>query len=354
MRRFPLALLLAVATLLLSLYVVPIPDAPARSRLRGGFEAVVADTDVNLYGVKAFKNGTIYLCGTDGYFVRSTDGGKTWNAEQVKEGVSLRTMTWLDEKTGVIAGRTRTGNYVLRTTDGGITFEDRRLDVPFRVRGFAFTDSSSGWLVAGSLEIRDGAWLKTQDGGRSWKKLESVAYGLPARLLHSISSGPEKHLWAVGTHVEAALVGEAAKSLLYRHKRGSVLSSVDGGRTWDVRDAGNPLGTSLRDVSFVDTMVGYVVGDGGFMARTADGGKTWKKLATGTTVRLLAVDAVSVESAFAVGERGTAIATGDSGESFSTLATGTKVHLRDCSFTSKSAGYAVGRDGTVLRFKRRW
>ena len=162
----------------------------------------------------------------------------------------------------------------------------------------------------------------------------------------------EKGLVAVGSHVESGFVGEAARSVLYRHRKGSVLLSTDRGKTWEALDAGNPAGSLLTDVDFLDEKHGCVVGENGFLAKTADGGKTWTTWKTGTTVRLNAVDLVDAITVYAVGEKGTAIGTNDGGKTVVALKTGTAAPLRDCSFTSEQAGFAVGRGGLVLRFVR--
>jgi photosystem II stability/assembly factor-like uncharacterized protein len=85
---------------------------------------------------------------------------------------------------------------------------------------------------------------------------------------------------------------------------------------------------------------------------TTDGGKTWKKLRTGTSERLNAVQMIEKNIVYAVGEKGTAIGTNDGGETIVTFDTGTKRDLKDLSFKSRLVGFAVGSSGTVLRFVR--
>jgi photosystem II stability/assembly factor-like uncharacterized protein len=220
------------------------------------------------------------------------------------------------------------------------------------VTGFAFTDSRNGWMVAGNPKSGEGAWLRTENGGRTWKRIESIPWSTPARALTAITSAGDDCLWAVGTHVKVGLVGREAKALLYRKKKGAVIFSDDGGASWMVQDAGNPTDSVLEDVDFADKKHGFVAGTGGFLAWTTDGGETWKRLATGTTEDLLSVDAVSKDTAFVVGKSGTALAA--QAGTVEKLRTGVKVHLRDCSFKDRSTGFAVGRDGTVLRFVRDW
>ena len=93
-------------------------------------------------------------------------------------------------------------------------------------------------------------------------------------------------------------------------------------------------------------------GEKGFLAKTADGGKTWKKIESGTKERLNAVQMIEKDIIYAVGENGVAIGTNDGGETMVTFRTDTKRDLKDLSFLDKHTGYVVGTGGTVLRFVR--
>ncbi len=344
----------AVAALLLLALLVAAPDAPGRPRLRGRFAAFLPETDVSMYGARAFPGGTVYLCGREGSLARSRDGGKSWDVKEVRPDAVLRVMCWIDENRGIVVARSRGRNTLFLTRDGGNTFSAVTLATEEPVRGLAFLDARNGWLVTGSEKTGDGAWFRTTDGGRTWARPKSVAYGIPGRALLAVTAVGKTRLWAVGGRVKVHLVGRAANSLLYQKKKGSVLHSDDGGRTWDTQDAGNAADVFLTDVEFLDEKVGFVVGSQGFAARTTDGGRTWKKLATGVTAKLRAVDALSPDVAFCVGEKGTALVTSDGGKTFTKLATGTTAAIHDVSFADENHGFAVGSKGTILRFVRDW
>lgn len=347
MRALP-ALLIAVLIAAL-LAAAPAPAAPG---LKGHFEQAASETDEDLYQVKLFKSGKAYACGKDGIVIHSEDFGHLWDWVQIRQGISVRYMYWFDEKRGYFSAQRREENMLYRTTDGAKTFTRFRLDLPFRVRDFAFLTSSKGWLVAGSTSEGDGAWRFTTDGGMSWKQPEGIPYRIPARALMAIAAYGDKHLWTVGTHVTATMVGDAARSLLYRKKQGAVLHSSDGGETWEVQDAGNAVGTALYGVDFSDENHGWVVGDGGFAAYTKDGGKTWSTVETPTEKRLLAVSAVGMEFAVFVGYKGTAIATRDAGKTFTTLDTKTNWHIRDVSWVQEGKGVVVSKNGQALAFNK--
>jgi len=344
--RILLLVVLAAALL------VPLAETTARPRLAGHFKSVIAETDASLYQVKLFKDGSVYASGADGYFISSGDKGKSWDSTQIKEGVALKVMSWASRRTVILAGREGGKNLVWRSTNGAVTFDRKKVDTDLPIRGYAFFGLTRGFYVAGSSKKKSGTWRLTEDGGRTFRKIESVAYANPARALFGICRAGKKGLFVVGGHVQNGYVGEAAKSLLYKKKQGAVLKSPDEGRSWEVLDAGNAVGTLLYDVSFIDEKFGWVVGEKGYMAKTADGGKTWTKVETGTKERLNAVQMLDRDTAYAVGENGVALGTIDSGKTMVTFRTGTKRDLKDLSFIDERTGFVVGTVGTVLRFVR--
>jgi photosystem II stability/assembly factor-like uncharacterized protein len=93
--------------------------------------------------------------------------------------------------------------------------------------------------------------MKTEDGGKSWKKVDSKA----TRALYSIAIVGNK-CWAVGD-------------------RGNYVVSTDGGDTWTAKP--NAIHTKgwLISVAFVDENTGWVVGKSGAVFKTVDGGEKW-------------------------------------------------------------------------------
>ncbi len=121
--------------------------------------------------------------------------------------------------------------------------------------------------------VGDDATIFTSDnGGRSWSVAEvAVPAGVRELVdLTDVAFADESHGWAVGP------TGPY------------VLSTRDGGRTWQVKATALPW--PLRGIAALDrtTLVG--VGQGGLIARSADGGSTWQAVhggQTGTAVLVL-------------------------------------------------------------------
>ena len=91
------------------------------------------------------------------------------------------------------------------------------------------------------------------------------------------------------------------------------MTAGDGGWVWQ-----NPLpqGDSLTDVCFADAAHGWAVGEFGTILATGDGGTTWTRQSSGTSVSLAAVSFADAQRGWAVGPLGTVLATVDGGSTW--------------------------------------
>jgi len=131
---------------------------------------------------------------------------------------------------------------------------------PDRIAATSFIDADRGWAVGGELEDGVGSLVqRTTDGGRTWELLYADGAGFPLR---DVAFTDALHGWAVSS--SGTLVG-------------SIIATVDGGRTWVEQGGAGPL----ESVEFTDNLHGVVRGlDGDSPQRpitltTSDGGKIW-------------------------------------------------------------------------------
>ena len=105
----------------------------------------------------------------------------------------------------------------------------------------------------------------------------------------------------------------------------------------------------LRGVSFTDSDNGTVVGAGGTILRTTDGGITWQSQTSGTTEWLNEVIFTDSDIGTVVGASETILRTTDGGTNWTSQTSGTTGILFGVSFTDSYNGTAVCDNGTILR-----
>jgi photosystem II stability/assembly factor-like uncharacterized protein len=127
---------------------------------------------------------------------------------------------------------------------------------------------------------------------------------------------------------------------------GIILRTHDGGESWVRQNSGTTL--ILGAVCFTDTSTGTAVGQNGLVLRTSDGGATWTPQTSNTAVFLGDVDFSDANNGTAVGSNGTIIHTGDGGATWTPQTSGTSEHLFGVSFVEASTGWAVGWSGVIL------
>ncbi|MFN2376907.1 MAG: YCF48-related protein [Candidatus Binatia bacterium] len=178
------------------------------------------------------------------------------------------------------------------------------------------------------------------------------------------------------------------KEVLVVGYNGKLLHSADFGTTWNVVSSGS--GNGLFSISFAsDNKTGWVVGQGGTIQKTTDGGKTWTtqggKIFMSDECRaaggdpdatdesdkcplapLFAVSVVDQNNAYAIGDRSTLTTTNDGGKSWNTRTLRPIVPpsdnldpnagiafedpvLYDVQFLNNQVGFVVGEFGKILK-----
>jgi len=126
--------------------------------------------------------------------------------------------------------------------------------------------------------------------------------------------------------------------------RNQVLKTTTAGQSWAVQILPFAGYDPFRSLGFVNGRRGVLVGSGGLICGTQDGGQTWQLAASGTRRRLRAVAWADAQTVYALGDTTTLLRSLDAGRtwqavSLPTTAFSANAPLLSASFVSSRVGY---------------
>lgn len=313
-------------------------------------------TDASFRSVSVSSPDIAWIGGTKGTFVRTTDGGKTWQTGTIPDAqdCDFRDVHAIDDQTAYFmsAGPAEKGQArIYKTVNGGknwdLLYQTQQQGVFFD--GISFWDKQHGIVFSDPI---DGKWfiLTTDDGGKTWQPVP--AGNLP------VMQPNEAAFAASGT----SLVTQGKRNVWIASGGGTnsrVFRSTDRGRNWSVVNTPLPAGdaTGLFGMQFFSDKAGIAVGGNYKQEQLAgpnaivsrDGGQTWQLLAQTDPPGLKeAISLLPGDRIIAVGPSGTSISA-DQGQTWQKL-DNDGFHSLAC---AKGTCYAVGAKGKVAvqRFK---
>jgi photosystem II stability/assembly factor-like uncharacterized protein len=310
----------------------PVPPAPVN------VTAVeqTSGTTALLIAISPVNENVVWASGTAGTWVRTMDGGTTWQTGRVAGADSLqfRDVHAVDANTAwLLSIGNGDQSRIYHTTDGGKTWalQFTNSDPAAFFDCFDFWDARHGIAVSDAVNGRT-VMIETTDGGAHWTPLTSTpaalqgegsfaasgtclvvrpgghawnAAGTPmARLLHTANYGRS---WTVDTIPLTAISSVAFRDLqhgivLGTDSSAATASTSDGGKTW-VRGGAPPFGQGVYGGVFVPgakTPAVVAVGPGG-LAWSRDDGATWTVINNNI---YWSVGFASPRAGWAVGARG--------------------------------------------------
>jgi len=243
------------------------------------FEAQNAKINSSLRGISVVDSMTAWASGSNGIYLRTTNGGETWTNGKVKgfESLDFRDIEAFDKNTAIIMSVDAPA-FFFKTTDGGRTWKRKYMNRDPKVffDGITFWDENRG--IAFSDPMDDKFFIvTTKDGGDTWKEISSLY--IPSALKG------EGGFAASGTSIAVA-----GKDLVWigtgGGERSRIFMSQDSGENWRVMNTPIVSGAASRGVfsiSFRDDLNGVAVGgdyknDKSNFANCAlsdDGGLSW-------------------------------------------------------------------------------
>lgn len=290
-----------------------------------------------LVDVAVLGNGRLVAVGEQGTIILSDDQGHSWQQAKVPVSVNLTAVFFFDARTGWAAGH---GGVILGTRDGGQTWtklfdgnaanaqilaaaQSRLKNVQERAQGMdeALRDS-----LQDELEHAEEALTDAEAGSR---------FG-PSRPLFDLWFKDAQQGFAVGSF-------------------GQLFRTDDGGATWryigDRLD--NPEGFHYNAIAHTPSGKLVVVGEGGRVHISADGGDSWKRRETGYNGQLYGLlvfnDARGKEILLVYGFGGRVFVSRDGGASWAESNSGVKTTIVAGFVASDGSLRLIDAGGQLLR-----
>jgi len=188
-----------------------------------------------------------FAVGSGGAFLKTTDGGATWTAQNIGAKYNLFQIHFTSATTGYIMGGIRIGplmSKVLKTTDGGLTWTEVYSLSNDYIADMFFINDTHGWLSAYQKIIY------TTDGGQNWTTVAQP-----------------------GAHTIKEVFFTSTTKGLYLDNSNRVRKSTDGGQSWSIL---SDLIINGSTMSFADPQNGFMIsGVNVGLYATVDSGATW-------------------------------------------------------------------------------
>jgi len=312
-------------------------------------------TAAGLRGVSAVDSQAAWASGSQGTFLKTTDGGKTWVPGNVPgaEKMDFRDIQAFDQDTAFLLSIGRPAK-IYKTGDGGKTWEESYSNDTEGIflDAFAFFDKDNAIVVGDPMEGRFMV-LVTSDGGQSWEEIPF------AERPEAISG--EGAFAASGTCL--TVLGKNDAWFCTGGPAARVFHSRDRGRTWTM--VHSPLASGKASsggfsLVFMNEKDGVMVGGDyqdepaalGNAAVSHDGGKTWELVETrrpsGFRECVAPVPGTKPLMLVAAGPSGSDYSL-DLGKTWTAVQGPAGFHSVSFSKVDGS-GWAVGRNGLIAKF----
>ncbi|HXM64386.1 MAG TPA: hypothetical protein VN950_26235 [Terriglobales bacterium] len=244
-----------------------------------------SNTTENLRGISVLANQVAWASGTHGTYLRTIDGGNSWQAAQVPEATALDfrdVEAFSADLAYLLSAGPGDQSRIYKTTDAGKTWTLQFTNK--NPKGFfdcmAFWDRDRGIAIGDPVTDNSGTLrfelISTEDGGQTWNPL-------PPESLPTAIEG-EGAFAASGTCI--TVQGTTNVWFATGGKAARVFRSTDAGKTWAVAETLITHGqdsAGIFSVAFRDPTHGVIAGgdykhptqDGPNLAFTNDGGLTW-------------------------------------------------------------------------------
>jgi len=269
-----------------------------------------------------FKGATGWAVGS-GQMLHSNDGGLSWGNTvplEIDRSISMpeRVFTIDQQSVWVLLLAPRGADSCYYSTNAGREWNQKRLSLMIRPRDIFFVNESDGWILSDDGEIPAGDAMIhiTHDGGNSWDAYPLEIKGSASRVRFINASQ--------GMLIQHTTNRNRTQTIC------NLLTTSDGGYTWRLLKSFNRL---IRDLCMVSENDFFVVGEGGFISRTTDGGISWRRTYTKTTDTFNVIEVSSQGRGVAGGDFGLLMVTENFGQQWTRYETDEELNnIVDLSF----------------------
>ena len=337
-------------TLLLISAVLALPTG-VQSQSRVVRTDQASGTRALLIAVSPVNEDVVWVSGAEGTWLRTTNGGATWQAGRVPGADSLqfRDVHAVNENIAYLLSiGNGTQSRIYKTNDAGRswTLQFTNADPQGFYDCFDFWDADRGLVIGDAIDGKT-MMLTTSDGGAHWTHVApetlpraTEGEGSFAASGTCVETGEGGHAWIVASNPE----------------HGRMLHSGDHGQTWavDTLPITTRAGAGPQSVSFRDARNGVALGGGNsaqpgdtLVATTSDGGSTWVARTRPPMARGVwgGVYVRGTNTVVAVGPDG-AVYSQDDGDTWLEI---DSFNYWSVGFTSSTAGWAVGASGRITK-----
>ena len=270
-----------------------------------------ASTWTDTEGVWVRHLSSIHFNGSHGWAVgsgqilHSTDSGQSWENKvpsEIARGVSIPERVFTTDQHSVwVLLLAPDANNCYYSADAGRGWNVQKPASMVRPRDVFFVNKRTGWILSddGRIPAGDAMIHITHNGGATWDSCELEIKGTARRVKFITSQ----------------------KGLLIQHTTNpnrtrticNILTTEDGGYSWKVVKSFNRY---IADLCMVTEDCFVVVGEGGFISRSTDGGINWSRCPTKTRDTFNAVKFNSNGIGAAAGDFGLLMTSNDFGHNW--------------------------------------
>ena len=319
--RFYQALSLCSVLLLSSLYSASV-SAQATEQAVYAIQTPAAKNSVLLDVARAGQR--LVAVGDRGHILYSDNDGQIWLQAKVPTQQMLTAVYFVDDKYGWAVGHDA---LILSTTDGGETWARQYDDVEQEspLLDIWFQDRKTGYAVGAY-----GMLLVTHDGGQDWQRIDELLDNEDGYHLNAISAVADAGLFIVGEmgvmfrsadwgeswealagpyqgSLFGVLAAQPPEHLVVYGLRGHIYRSTDFGETWlqtQVSTDNGLLQFGLAGASQLRNGDLVIVGHGGTVLRSSDGGASFTATNRTDRASLAGVAADEHDGLILVGQNG--------------------------------------------------